>query len=35
MVTTADLGLDAGLTHGRVPLEEDAVRATYSSFDCA
>ena len=33
MVTTADLGLDAQLGRGRLPLDEDAVRATYSRFD--
>jgi hypothetical protein len=32
MVTTAELGLDlAG--RGRVPLDEDAVRATYGRFE--
>ncbi len=33
MVTTADLGLDAELTRGRVPLDEDAVRAVYGRFE--
>ncbi len=33
MVTTADLGLDPELTRGRLPLDEDAVRATYSRFE--
>lgn len=30
MVTTAELGFDAELTRGRLPLDEDAVRETYS-----
>ena len=33
MVTTAEVGLDAELSRGRVPLDEDAVRATYSRFE--
>lgn len=33
MVTTADLGLDPALTRGRLPLDEDCVRATYSRFE--
>jgi DNA polymerase-1 len=37
MVTTAELGLDlrpeCGSGHGRLPLDEDAVRATYSRFE--
>jgi 5'-3' exonuclease len=33
MVTTADLGLDRALDPGRLPLDEDAVRATYSRFE--
>src|SRR4051812_1025070 len=32
MVTTADVGLDSWSGGGRLPLEEDAVRATYSRF---
>ena len=32
MVTTADLGLELE-GHGRLPLDEDAVRATYSRFE--
>jgi 5'-3' exonuclease len=33
MVTTAELGLDETLSRGRLPLDEDAVRATYSRFE--
>jgi len=33
MVTTAELGLDLGQGVGRLPLDEDAVRATYSRFE--
>ena len=33
MVTTAELGLDLTLGRGRLPLDEDAVRATYSRFE--
>jgi hypothetical protein len=33
MVTTADLGLGQTLGNGRLPLDEDAVRATYSRFE--
>jgi 5'-3' exonuclease len=33
MVTTAELGLDLH-GKGRLPLDEDAVRATYSRFEC-
>lgn len=33
MVTTADLGLDATLSRGRLPLDEATVRATYSRFE--
>jgi len=33
MVTTADLGLDLAQGAGRIPLDEDAVRATYSRFE--
>jgi 5'-3' exonuclease len=33
MVTTADVGLGPALGAGRLPLEEDAVRATYSRFE--
>jgi DNA polymerase-1 len=33
LVTTAELGLDRALERGRLPLDEDAVRATYSRFE--
>jgi DNA polymerase-1 len=33
MVTTAELGLGPALGQGRLPLDEDAVRATYSRFE--
>ena len=33
MVTTAELGLDLARARGRLPLDEDAVRATYSRFE--
>ena len=33
MVTTADVGLDQTLGRGRLPLDEDAVRTTYSRFE--
>ena len=33
MVTTAELGLDLLEGRGRLPLDEDAVRATYSRFE--
>jgi 5'-3' exonuclease len=33
MVTTAELGLDLAGGPGRLPLDEDAVRATYSRFE--
>src|SRR3954449_4652627 len=33
MVTTAELGLDLARGTGRLPLDEDAVRATYSRFE--
>jgi 5'-3' exonuclease len=33
MVTTAELGLGPALGRGRLPLDEDAVRATYSRFE--
>jgi 5'-3' exonuclease len=33
MVTTAELGLDLSGGRGRLPLDEDAVRATYSRFE--
>ena len=33
MVTTADLGLDPDLSRGRVPLDEEAVRAVYGRFE--
>jgi DNA polymerase-1 len=33
MVTTADLGIDRSLSRGRLPLDEDAVRATYGRFE--
>jgi DNA polymerase-1 len=33
MVTTAEVGLDAALSRGRLPLDEEAVRATYSRFE--
>lgn len=33
MVTTAELGLDPGTGCGRLPLDEDRVRATYGRFE--
>jgi 5'-3' exonuclease len=33
MVTTAEVGLDAELTRGRLPLDEEAVRAVYGRFE--